>query len=327
MQIGAYRIPNRLILAPMSGITDLPFRTLCRQWGAGMAVAEMATSNPALFRNKRTWQKTDHRDEAEPRVAQILGAEPEHMAQAARFNVERGAQVIDINMGCPAKKVCSKAAGSALLRDERLVARILDAVLGAVTVPVTLKIRTGWHPDHRNAVSIATLAERLGISAVTVHGRTRTCGFSGQAEYHTIAEVKAAIGIPVIANGDVDSPEKAQRVLKLTKADALMIGRAALGRPWIFREIESFLAHGTHCPPPALHIMRRTLHEHLSALYEHYGAWAGVRIARKHVGWYLRQRVGVPVDLIRKFHVQEHAPQQLSLLADLFDDQRRGDGG
>jgi tRNA-dihydrouridine synthase B len=327
MQIGPYRIANRLILAPMAGITDLPYRNLCRQWGAGMAVAEMASSNPALRATRKTLQKTDHRGEAEPRVAQILGAEPEQMAQAARFNVERGAQIIDINMGCPAKKVCNKAAGSALLRDEDLVARILDAVVRAVDVPVTLKIRTGWDPAERNAVRIARLAEDMGIGALSVHGRTRACGFSGQAEYHTIGRVKQAVRIPVIANGDIDTPDKAGRVLALTQADGVMIGRAALGRPWIFREIETFLATGVCSAPPGRATIYATMHEHLQALYAHYGEFAGVRIARKHVGWYLGQGLDADSGVLHTFHAQESARQQLAFLAELFDGPRQGVSG
>ncbi|RYU60498.1 tRNA dihydrouridine synthase DusB [Methylolobus aquaticus] len=325
MQIGPYRLANRLILAPMAGITDLPYRNLCRRWGAGMAVAEMATSNPALLDSRKTRQKTDHRGETEPRVAQILGAEPMQMAEAARFNVERGAQIIDINMGCPAKKVCNKAAGSALLRDERLVAQILDAVVQAVDVPVTLKIRTGWDAAERNAVSVAKLAAAAGVSALSVHGRTRACGFSGSAEYHTIAMVKASVNIPVIANGDIDSAEKAQQVLEATRADGIMIGRAALGRPWIFRQIERFLESGIDCPPPGPDAILATVREHLQGLYAHYGEYAGVRIARKHVGWYLGQAAATSSELLRRFNQQETAPQQWALLPELFNSQRQGE--
>jgi tRNA-dihydrouridine synthase B len=311
----------------MAGITDLPYRNLCRRWGAGMAVAEMATSNPALLGSRKTRQKTDHRGEAEPRVAQILGAEPTQMADAARFNVERGAQIIDINMGCPAKKVCNKAAGSALLRDERLVAQILDAVVQAVDVPVTLKIRTGWDAAERNAVSVAKLAAAAGVSALTVHGRTRSCGFSGDAEYHTIAMVKAEVNIPVIANGDIDSAEKAQQVLEATRADGVMIGRAALGRPWIFRQIETFLDSGVACPPPGPDAVLATVRDHLLGLYAHYGEYAGVRIARKHVGWYLGWTTAASPELLRRFNQQETAPQQCALLPELFDSQRQGEPG
>ena len=307
----------------MAGITDLPYRNLCRRWGAGMAVAEMSSSNPALRATLKTRWKTDHSGEAEPRVTQIVGAEPAQMAAAARFNVERGAQIIDINMGCPAKKVCNKAAGSALLRDERLVARILDAVVRAVDVPVTLKIRTGWNPAERNAVSIAKVAESAGIQALSVHGRTRACGFSGSAEYHTIRMVKAAVDIPVIANGDIDSAEKARRVMHETGADGVMIGRAALGQPWIFHEIGTFLETGVRRPPPDHDTVYSTLREHLEGLYVHYGEFAGVRIARKHFAWYLGNRPSLTSDVRRRFNALGSAREQLALVAELLDDQRR----
>jgi tRNA-dihydrouridine synthase B len=249
------------------------------------------------------------------------------MAAAARFNGERGEQIIDINMGCPAKKVCNKAAGSALLRDERLVAQILDAVVQAVDVPVTLKIRTGWDAAERNAVSVAKLAAAAGVSALSVHGRTRACGFSGLAEYHTIAMVKSAVTIPVIANGDIDSAEKALQVLQATRADGIMIGRAALGRPWIFREIESFLESGAVYPHPGTDTILATVRDHLRGLYAHYGEFAGVRIARKHVGWYLQHATAASPDLLRRFNQQETAPQQWALLPELFDSQRQGEPG
>jgi tRNA-dihydrouridine synthase B len=258
--------------------------------GAGLAVSEMVSSNSALRGSRKTALRTDHEGEPEPRSIQIVGAQPDVMAQAARFNVERGAQIIDINMGCPAKKVCNLMAGSALLRDESLVGRILDAVVAAVDVPVTLKIRTGWDKGDRNAVAIARIAEQAGIQALAVHGRTRACGFSGDAEYETIAAVKKNVSIPVIANGDINGPEKAREVLLATGADALMIGRAAQGRPWIFREINHYLATGRLLGAPALEEIRSIMKEHLSNLYDFYGEYTGVRVARKHLAWYSKGR-------------------------------------
>jgi tRNA-dihydrouridine synthase B len=317
MEIGPFRLDNRLILAPMAGITDLPYRKLCRRFGAALAVAEMCSSNPALRHHRQTLLKSDFHGEPEPRVAQILGTEPTLMAEAARFNVDRGAQIIDINMGCPAKKVCNKAAGSALLRDETRVAEILAAVVAAVEVPVTLKIRTGWDSSHRNAPTIARIAEHCGIRALTVHGRTRACGFSGQAEYLTIRDVKQAVRIPVIANGDIDSPIKAKAVLDRTGADALMIGRAALGRPWIFREIDSYLTglrsepHPPYGWPEITDVMR----SHLVELYAFYGNDLGARIARKHFGWYIAQSaVAGAADLVRRFNRLTEPYRQLELL-------------
>ncbi len=253
-----------------------------------MAVSEMVASNPTLRETAKSLRRTEHAGEVEPIAVQIAGADPATMAEAARHNAAKGAQIIDINMGCPAKKVCNVAAGSALLRDEVLVARILEAVVAAVSVPVTLKMRTGWSPDTRNAVRIAKLAERIGVAAVAIHGRTRACGFGGRAEYASIAEVKASVGIPVIANGDIDSPEQAKRVLEETGADAVMIGRAAQGRPWLFREIEHFLDHDTHLAPPKVEEMRSLVLEHLDDHYDLYGEAVGVRTARKHLGWYSR---------------------------------------
>jgi tRNA-dihydrouridine synthase B len=317
MQIGPYRLSSSLILAPMAGVTDLPYRRLCRRFGAGMAVAEMSSSNPALRETRKTRLRNDHYGEPEPRVAQILGTDPREMAEAARFNAARGAQIVDINMGCPAKKVCNRAAGSALLRDEALVGRILDAVVASVAVPVTLKIRTGWDPSRRNAVAIAQLAERAGISAVSVHGRTRDCGFSGEAEYRTIRDVKQSVTIPVIANGDIDSPQKARRVAEITGADGLMIGRAALGRPWLFREIEAFLAGAQPPLPPGGGLLLDVIREHLAELYAFYGDDRGVRIGRKHVRWYLQQFAGIPATVVQKFNAQEDAAGQQAILADL----------
>jgi len=290
--IGSHHIENNLVVAPMAGVTDRPFRQLCKRLGAGLAVAEMVAANPQLRNTEKSQQRTDHTGEVEPIVAQIAGADPKQMADAARYNVARGAQIIDINMGCPAKKVCNVAAGSALLQNEPLVAAILAAVVGAVEVPVTLKIRTGWNRGNRNAVRIARIAEDNGIAALAVHGRTRECGFVGPVEYDTIRDVKQAVAIPVIANGDVDAPEKARAVLSRTGADALMIGRAAQGRPWIFREIRHYLDRGERLPPPAVGEIRGVILEHLAAHYAFYGEATGVRVARKHLGWYAKSLSG-----------------------------------
>lgn len=291
-RIGPYLLPGRTVLAPMAGVTDLPFRQLCRRLGAGLVVAEMLTANSDLWHTPKSQRRRVHLDEPAPRSVQVAGAEPALLAQAARLNVAAGAQLIDINMGCPAKKVCNKAAGSALLRDEALVADILRAVVAAVDVPVTLKIRTGWSPAERNGVRIARLAEDCGIAALAVHGRTRADRFEGAAEYDTIAAIKAAVGIPVIANGDITTPQQARAVLDHTGADAVMVGRAAQGNPWIFREIGHFLATGDLLPPPGPAEVRDTLLAHHAALLAHYGEFMGARIARKHVGWYLDGRPG-----------------------------------
>ncbi|MEY3788493.1 MAG: hypothetical protein RLZ75_2700 [Pseudomonadota bacterium] len=288
MHIGPYHLKNKLILAPMAGISDRPFRELCKQYGAGLAVSEMVASNPALRHHKRTLLKADHIGETGIRSVQILGTDPEQMADAARFNAQRGAQIIDINMGCPAKKVCSVAAGSALLRDEVQVKKILDAVVNAVDIPVTLKIRTGWDLYSRNAVEIAKIAENSGIAALTLHGRTRACKFNGQAEYETIKTVKESVSIPIIANGDIDSAEKAHHVLTTTGADAIMIGRAAQGNPWLFNEINYFLKTGESLEKPTASAIQNTLLDHLEQLYSFYGNVSGVRIARKHIGWYFK---------------------------------------
>ncbi|MGZ8190366.1 MAG: tRNA dihydrouridine synthase DusB [Methylococcaceae bacterium] len=296
MQIGSYQLANNLILAPMAGISDRPFRELCKQFGAGLAVSEMVASNPALREHKKTLLKADYNGESGLRSVQILGTDPEVMADAARFNTQRGAQIIDINMGCPAKKVCSVAAGSALLKDEALVKRILDAVVNAVDVPVTLKIRTGWDTHNRNAVAIAKIAENAGIAALTVHGRTRACKFNGQAEYETIKHVKQAVSIPVIANGDIDSPEKAKQVLKTTGADAIMIGRAAQGNPWLFSQINTFLETGKTLENPTVTLIYQTLIQHLEKLYSFYGDVSGVRIARKHIAWYFKHLDSISPD-------------------------------
>lgn len=286
MQIGTYHLPSRVVLAPMAGVTDRPFRQLCKQLGAGMAVSEMVSSNSLLWGSEKTKRRANHEGEVEPRSIQIVGTDPQLMAEAARYNVENGAQLIDINMGCPAKKICNVMAGSALLRNERLVAQILSSVINAVSVPVTLKIRTGWDKSSRNGVTIARIAESEGIQALAVHGRTRACAYTGEAEYDTIAAIKQAIRIPVIANGDIRSPEKAKFVLEYTSADAVMIGRAAQGNPWIFREINYYLATGEKLAEPSLQEIRDTLLGHLDNLYQFYGEYAGVRIARKHLSWY-----------------------------------------
>lgn len=292
MRIGPVQISNNLIAAPMAGVTDRPFRQLCRALGAGLAVSEMVTSDTRLWHTRKSRNRLDHEGEDAPRSVQIAGADPDMMAAAARENVARGADIIDINMGCPAKKVCNRAAGSALLADETQVARIIDAVVAAVDVPVTLKIRTGTAPDARNAVRIARIAEDGGIAALAVHGRTRACMFRGEAEYATIAAVKRAISIPVIANGDIDSPQKAHAVLAATGADALMIGRAAQGRPWIFREIAHFLATGELLAEPTPAEVQELLATHLDALYAFYGEELGLRVARKHIGWYAAGKPG-----------------------------------
>lgn len=287
MQIGPYKLDVPLILAPMAGITDKPFRSLCMKMGAGLAVSEMLSANPEVWQSAKSQWRMDHSGEVGIRSVQIAGSEPELMAQAARFNVENGAQIIDINMGCPAKKVNKKLAGSALLQHPELVEDILKAVVGAVTVPVTLKIRTGWDPDNRNGVAIARIAERCGIQALAVHGRTRACLFKGEAEFDTIKAIKQAVTIPVVANGDITSVEKARWVLDYTGADAIMIGRGAQGRPWLFRELAHGLATGRTLAPPSLSEQQQILLAHLSALHGFYGEYKGVQIARKHVGWYL----------------------------------------
>lgn len=285
--IGPYTLPNSLILAPMAGVTDQPFRQLCKRMGAGLVVSEMVTSDVRLWNSRKSSLRMVHKGDPEPRSVQIAGGDPEMLAEAARRNVEMGAQIIDINMGCPAKKVCNKAAGSALLKDETLVREILQAVVAAVDVPVTLKIRTGWDRENKNGISVAKIAEDAGIVALAVHGRTRADLYMGEAEYDTIAAIKQAVSIPVFANGDIDSPQKAKMVLAATGVDGLLIGRAAQGRPWIFREIEHYLRTGEYLPAPSLLEVEQILLEHLTALHAFYGDVMGVRIARKHVSWYL----------------------------------------
>ena len=292
MQIGPHLLRNNLIVAPMAGVTDRPFRKLCKAMGAGMAVSEMISSNAQLWNTAKSRRRADHEGEVDPISVQIAGADPVAMAQAARYNADRGAQIIDINMGCPAKKVCNVSAGSALLQNEPLVGRILDAVVAAVDIPVTLKIRTGWNLQNRNAVRVAEIAQSAGIKALSIHGRTRACAFVGDVEYDTIADVKSRVSIPIIANGNIDSPETAREVLRRTGADALMIGRAAQGRPWIFREIQHFLLFDCHLPAPEITEIRDVLVQHLHELYALYGELGGVRVARKHIGWYVRGLAG-----------------------------------
>ena len=289
MKIGPYTIEHPTFLAPIAGVTDRPFRILCRNMGAGMAISEMVTSQKHLWNSRKTQLRLDHRGEASPRSVQIAGTDPQQMADAARFNVDHGAQIIDINMGCPAKKVCNVMAGSALMKNEQLVASILDAVVNAVDAPVTLKMRTGWDPDNKNALQIANIAEQAGIQALSIHGRTRACGYRGDAEYDTIAEVKSKVNIPVIANGDITCAKKAARILQITNADAVMIGRAAQGRPWIFREINHYLKFGKNPPEPDQKEIKNILINHLENLYDFYGEEMGVRIARKHISWYCKQ--------------------------------------
>jgi len=292
MHIGPYQLKNNLIVAPMAGVTDRPFRQLCKTMGAGMAVSEMVASNSLLWGSEKTRRRANHDGEVDPISVQIAGADPAMLAEAARYNVDQGAQIIDINMGCPAKKVCNVMAGSALLKDEPLVGRILDAVVSAVKVPVTLKIRTGWDRGNRNAIQIARTAEQAGVQALAIHGRTRACGFSGEAEYDTIAAVKSEVGIPVIANGDISTPERVKHVLEYTRADAVMIGRAAQGRPWMFREIQHYLETGRHLPAPEVEEIHRVLIAHLEDLYGFYGEYTGVRVARKHISWYTKGLAG-----------------------------------
>ena len=292
MQIGPYILKNNLVVAPMAGVTDRPFRQLCKKMGAGMAVSEMVSCNSLLWGSEKTKRRANHEGEVDPISVQIAGADPAMMAEAASYNVEQGAQMIDINMGCPAKKICNTMAGSALLQNEKLVGKILDSVVGAVDVPVTLKIRTGWDRDHKNALVIARIAENAGIQALAIHGRTRACAYNGNAEYDTIAAVKNHVKIPIIANGDIRTPEEAKRVLEYTAADAVMIGRAAQGRPWIFREISHYLATGNHLPLPEVNEIHHVLVNHLYDLYDFYGEYSGVRIARKHISWYTKGLIG-----------------------------------
>lgn len=316
LQIGRYKITTPLVLAPMAGVTDRPFRALCRSFGAGLTVAEMVTSDQSLWNTQKSRLRLPHADEPEPRMVQIAGGDPQMLAAAAQANVKLGAQIIDINMGCPAKKVCKKAAGSALLRDEKLVAEILAAVVAAVDVPVTLKIRTGWSANHKNAVTIAQLAEQEGIQALTVHGRTREDRFKGEAEYDTLAEVCQAVSFPVIANGDINSPQKAKEVLDKTGATAVMIGRAAQGKPWIFSQIKSWLEDQQLIPDPDPIEIHSIISQHLKGLYLTYGDFMGTRVARKHFGWYLQQ-AGMN-EWRKTFNQLETTHEQQALLDSIF---------
>lgn len=319
LSIGPHVIRNNLLLAPMAGVTDRPFRQLCYSLGAGLVVSEMITSDPSLRNSRKTQLRMNHQGEQGIRSVQIVGAEPEVLAQAAQFNIAQGAQIIDINMGCPAKKVANKAAGSALLRQPALVERILKSVVAAAEqTPVTLKIRTGWEPSQRNGVEIAKIAEQCGIAALTVHGRTRACFYRGVAEYDTIAAIKQQIAIPVIANGDIDSPEKAQQVLAYTKADAVMVGRGAQGKPWIFREIAHFLEYGERLAAPSLAEIHSIIVKHLAELHQFYGEVMGVRIARKHVGWYLAA-FDPDKALQQRFNQLESTQQQMNLINAYFN--------
>ncbi|XGA68010.1 tRNA dihydrouridine synthase DusB [Duganella sp. BuS-21] len=304
----------------MAGVTDRPFRQLCKELGAGYAVSEMAASNPRLWATEKSARRTDHTGEMEPKAVQIAGADPQDLADCARFNVERGAQIIDINMGCPVKKVCNAWCGSALLQDEELVKRIVDAVVGAVDVPVTLKFRTGWDRENKNALNIARIAEDAGIAMLTLHGRTRADGYKGDAEYDMIAAVKKSVSIPVVANGDITTPEKARFVLDYTGADAVMVGRAAQGRPWIFREIDHYLRTGKHMPAPYVDEVRALMDEHLRAHYAFYGDYLGVRTARKHIGWYVRDLQGGE-EFRQRMNLLESVEEQLLAVDQFFESQ------
>ena len=321
MRIGPYQLRNNLIVAPMAGVTDRPFRQLSKTMGAGMAVSEMVASNSLLWGSEKTIRRGNHQGEVEPKVVQIAGSNPAMMAEAALYNIDSGAQIIDINMGCPAKKICNVAAGSALLKDEPLVARIVEAVVAAARphgVPVTLKIRTGWDKQNRNALAVARIAENAGIASLAIHGRTRACMYMGDAEYDTIRAVKAQIGIPVVANGDITTPEKARFVLDYTGADAIMIGRAAQGRPWIFREMQHYLETGMHLPPPEVEEIRIVMLGHLEDHYHFYGMDAGARIARKHISWYTKGLAGSAA-FRRQMNMLLTAGEQLEAINEFFD--------
>jgi tRNA-dihydrouridine synthase B len=322
VQIGPYALRNNVFVAPMAGVTDRPFRQLCKKLGAGYAVSEMAASNPRLWASEKSSRRTDHAGEMEPKAVQIAGAVPQELAECAKFNVDRGAQIIDINMGCPVKKVCNNWCGSALLQHEDLVQRILEAVVNAVDVPVTLKFRTGWDRQNKNALTIARMAEQAGIAMLTLHGRTRADGYKGDAEYDTIAAVKAAVSIPVVANGDITTPEKAKFVLDHTGADAVMIGRAAQGRPWICREIDYYLTTGQHLPAPLVDEVRELMNEHLPAHYAFYGEYLGVRTARKHIGWYVEDLPGGE-EFRQRMNLLESTAEQLAAVDDFFKSQQR----
>lgn len=317
MYIGPIKLENPCILAPMAGVTDKPFRLLCKELGAGYAVSEMTISDPRMWKTRKSQLRMDHEGEPDPIGIQIAGSDPNQLADAARYNVDHGAQIIDINFGCPAKKVCNAWCGSALLQDEELVGKIIYSVAKAVDVPVTVKIRTGWNSANRNAIKIAAIAEAAGAAMIAIHGRTRDMMYNGSAEYETISRVKSAANIPVVANGDINCPEKARDVLQATGADAVMIGRAAQGRPWIFREINHYLNTGNRLPEPTLEEISNILTGHLQRLYAHYGEQAGVRIARKHIGWYTKQRQNSE-QLRLLVNSTESANEQLKLTKDYF---------
>jgi tRNA-dihydrouridine synthase B len=309
----------------MAGVTDRPFRQLCKQFGAGLAVSEMVASNSLLWGSEKTRRRANHDGEVKPVVVQIAGADPKMMAEAARYNVEQGAEIVDINMGCPAKKVCNVMAGSALLQNEPLVAEILDTVVKAVSVPVTLKIRTGWDKQHKNAVRIAMVAQSAGIQSLAIHGRTRACLFGGEAEYETIAAVKSRVNIPVIANGDLNTPERVKAVLQYTRADGAMLGRAAQGRPWLFREVNHYLKTGCHLPAPEVKEIHRVLIAHLDELYRFYGEYLGVRVARKHISWYTKGLYG-SASFRRTMNQLDSAADQVAAVNRFFEDlQSRGE--
>ncbi len=318
MKIGSITLKNNLILAPMAGVTDKPFRQLCRELGAGLAVSEMITSNISLWNSNKSKYRLDHSGEDSPRAIQIAGADPDMMAEAARLNVDNGAEIIDINMGCPAKKVCNVMAGSALLQNELLVAQILESVVKAVDVPVTLKIRTGSDLQHRNGLAVARIAEESGIRMLSVHGRTRSCAFKGEAEHDTVTVIKATVKIPVVANGDIHSPQQAAKILKQTGVDGIMIGRAAQGNPWIFREISHYLETGKLLSSPSNNEVCETLIRHLQNLYDFYGEYMGVRIARKHIGWYCKQHQGANIFRAQVNRV-ESAQEQLEAVRIYFN--------
>ncbi|MCF6765167.1 tRNA dihydrouridine synthase DusB [Thiotrichales bacterium 19S3-7] len=321
IKIGPYTSPNRLILAPMAGITDQPFRVLCRQFGAGLTPSEMVWSQGHLYKTKKTQNRITHNGEPEPIIVQIAGGDPEMLKQAALLNIKEGAQIIDINMGCPAKKVCNKLAGSALMQDESLVADILSTVVSSVNVPVTLKIRTGWNTDNKNALKIAKIAENSGIQLLSIHGRTRCQKYTGSAEYDTISEIKQSISIPVIANGDIDSEQKAKYVLDYTKADGIMIGRAAQGKPWIFEQIQYFLEHNQYLDEPTNEQKYALMKQHLYNLHQFYGDYMGIRIARKHIGWYLETITNQlqAKQFKRQFNCLESTHSQFTALASFFN--------
>jgi len=324
MKLGPYTLDNHLLLAPMAGVTDKPFRQLCKKHGAGLAMSEMVASDPALWNTRKSQLKLNHYEEESPRSVQIVGADPQAMANAARHNADLGAQIIDINMGCPARKVCNVFSGSALMQNEMLVTNILKSVVDAVDIPVTLKLRTGWNKENKNAVRIARIAEDSGIQMLAVHGRTRACGFKGDAEYQTIKQVKDHVSIPVIANGDITSPEKAEDVLNATGADGIMLGRAALGNPWIFNEINHFQKTGVHLSRPDFDEIRRVILQHLTGLYELYGEHTGVRVARKHIGWYSKHLESGEV-LRSKVNKTESIERQLLVINNYFKAMNNGE--